>query len=402
MDSVRGLRLNGVELSHALKQTAEPPGERGARSTQARDRVNEAIGHQRPDRTPRDFVAVPEVWRRLEEHFGTRKREEVLVRLGVDCRIVSYDSFCHDPRVDPAEVDWSASLERSSLGGMWRRVLPDGSTRDIWGAHRQKVANGFGVLEQFASHPLAQAQSLEELKAYPWPEPGWWDFRALPTAIAALNDQAVYHTRYRAGSVFETAWSLVGFERFLSDLAVQPELPAYVMERVAEVHLANLETVLRRAGTQIDLVYFYDDLASQNGLLIGASMYDRFIRPHHQAMIDLAARFGKPTMLHCCGSVYPLVPRLIEMGVAVLNPVQPRAKNMDGERLARDFGGRIAFHGGIDIQDLLPRATLEQVREQVASTCEVLGAQGGYIMCGSHHIQADTPIENILAMYGAD
>ena len=370
-----------------------------AKSTLPRDRVKGAISHRRTDRTPRDFAAVSEVWRRLEEHFGTSERSEVLARLGVDCRIISYDSFCHDPEVDPAEVDCEASRERSSLSGMWRRALPDGSNRDIWGAHRHRVANAFGTLDQFASHPLAEAASLEDLKQYRWPEPAWWDFRAVPQAISVLNEKTVFHIRYRAGSVFETAWSLVGFERFLSDLALRPELPAYIMERIAEVHLANLESVLRLAGDQIDLVYFYDDLASQNGLLISTGMYDRFLRKHHQRLFDLAARYGKPAMLHCCGSVYPLLPQLIEMGLAVLNPIQPRAKNMAHPKLAREFGGRIAFHGGIDIQDFLPRATPDQVRENVAATCEILGAQGGYIMSGSHHIQADTPLENILAMY---
>jgi uroporphyrinogen decarboxylase len=321
--------------------------------------------------------------------------------LGVDCRLVSYDSFCHDPAVDPAEVDCGASQERSSLAGLWRRVLPDGGNRDIWGAHRRRVANAFGVLDQFASHPLAEAASLAHLQKYRWPRPDWWDFRPLPQAISALNDTATFHIRYRVGSVFETAWSLVGFEKFLSDLAVQPELPAYIMERIAEVHLANLETALRLAGEQIDLVYFYDDLASQHGLLLSPAMYDRFIRPHHQRLIDLAARYGKPAMLHCCGSVYALLPRLIEMGLAVLNPVQPQARNMAHEKLAREFGDKIAFHGGIDIQDFLPRATPGQVRHQVAATCQILGAQGGYILSGSHHIQADTPLENILAMYDA-
>jgi uroporphyrinogen decarboxylase len=383
-----------------MKQAARQPGEAVVKSTQARDRVNDAIGHRRPDRTPRDFAAAPEIWRRLQEHFGASGRAEVLMRLGVDCRIVSYDSFCQDPAVKAEEVDCEAAQERSSVGGMWRQRLADGSNRDIWGAHRRKVANAFGVLEQFASHPLAGATSLEDLKPYRWPQPDWWDFGGLREAILALNDPSVYHIRYRVGSVFETAWSLAGFERFLSDLALQPELPAYLMERIAEVHLANLETVLRMAGEQIDLVYFYDDVAAQNGLLISPAMYDRFIRPHHQRLIDLAARFDKPVMVHSCGSVYTLLPRLIEMGVAVLNPVQPRAKDMAHEKLAREFGGRIAFHGGIDIQDILRRATPDQVREHVASTCELLGAEGGYIMSGSHHIQADTPVENILAMYG--
>jgi uroporphyrinogen decarboxylase len=88
------------------------------------------------------------------------------------------------------------------------------------------------------------------------------------------------------------------------------------------------------------------------------------------------------------------------MGLAVLNPIQPLARHMEPERLAAEFGGRISFHGGVDIQELLPKANPAEVRERVKYLSELLGRQGGYIMAGSHHLQADTPLENILALYG--
>ena len=89
------------------------------------------------------------------------------------------------------------------------------------------------------------------------------------------------------------------------------------------------------------------------------------------------------------------------MGLSVLNPIQPLARNMEPERLAAEFGGRISFHGGVDIQELLPKASSAEVRERVQYLSELLGRQGGYILAGSHHLQADTPLENVLAMYGA-
>jgi uroporphyrinogen decarboxylase len=385
-----------------------------------RGRVNEALAFRRPDRTPRDFAAVPEIWQGLGRHFGTHDRNEILRQLGVDCRVVSYDSFCRSPEVAAEQVDMDASQERSSVGGMWRRVEPDGSNRDIWGAHRARVANAFGVLEQFVSFPLQSAQSVEDLKRYRWPAPDWWDFRPIRAAIAELNRRpgsretdpplppgegrgeivgTRYHIRYRLGSVFETAWSLYGFERMLMDLAASPAMPAYVMERIAEVHLENLHVVLETTGDLIDLVYFYDDVASQEGLLMSPALYEQRLQPFHQRIIDLASRYGKPVMMHSCGSVYRLIPRLIDMGLAVLNPIQPSARWMEPERLAAEFGGRLAFHGGIDVQQFLPRATPSEVRDKVARTCEVLGHSGGYILAGSHHIQADTPIENVLAVY---
>lgn len=367
--------------------------------TAHKDRVNDAIAMRKPDRLPRDFAAVPEVWEKLGRHFGTEDRNVILKKLDIDCRIVSYDSFCEPPDTAPTEIDLNASQERSSVGGMWRRIEPDGSNRDIWGAHRKRVRTSFGTLDEFASFPLETANSLDGLRRYPWPTPDWWNFRSLRATIEALDDCEAYNIRYRVGSVFETAWSLYGLERFLVDLAIEPALPVYVMERIAEVHLENLRKALETAGDLIDIIYFYDDLASQQGLLLSPAMYRRYIQPFHRRIIDLAKHHGKPTMQHCCGSVYPLINRLIEMGLNILNPIQPSAENMSTEKLAREFGGRIAFHGGIDVQHFLPGAIPREVQDKVAYTSELLGRSGGYILSGSHHLQADIPVENVLAMY---
>lgn len=372
------------------------------RDTSHRDRVSQALRFERPDRTPRDFAAAPEVWTRLGNHFGTQVRDEILGRLGVDCRVVSYDSFCEHPDVTPGEIDMNASQERSSTGGMWRAIQPDGSNRDIWGAHRRRVPNAFGSFDEIVSYPLESARGIDDLRKHKWPEPGWWNFGELRNVIAGMNQSAVYSIRYRVGSVFETAWSLYGLERFLAELASEPDNPLYIMERIAEVHLENLRRVLETAGDLIDIVYFYDDLAAQNSLLLSPRFYTRYIQPLHRKIIELAASYGKPTMMHSCGSIYLLIASLIDMGLAILNPIQPSARDMEPERLAAEYGGRIAFHGGIDVQQFLPRATPEEVRQRVAHTSTVLGAHGGYIRAGSHHIQADTPVENILAMMSVD
>jgi uroporphyrinogen decarboxylase len=368
--------------------------------TTHRDRVNKAISFKKPDRTPRDFAAVPEIWNELIAYFGIQDRNEILKRLDVDCRIVSYDSFCQHPEYDLDNVDMNASQERSSVGGMWRVADADGTTTDIWGAKRKKVKVPSGVLEQFISYPLESAQNIDDLKKYNWPQPDWWDFTQLRSFINKFNDTKIYNIRFRLGSVFETAWSLYNFEKFLLDLALNPHMPQYIMERIAEVHLQNLNTVLEIAGDLIDIVYFYDDIASQNSLLMSPKMYEKFIRPFHKNIIELAAKYEKPTMMHCCGSVYPMIEKFIEMGLRILNPIQTSAKDMNPKKLINEFGNRIVFHGGIDVQQFLPNATPEQVKNKVKYTCNTLGANGGYIMAGSHHIQADISLENVLAMYG--
>ena len=367
-----------------------------------RDRVNKALRFQKPDRTPRDFAAVPEVWKKLGDHFGTMDRKVILEKLDIDCRIVYYDHFCTPPEIDEGQVDLQASQERASLSGMWRKVEPDGSNRDIWGAHRKRTQTPFGVLDEFASFPLEKANSIDDLAKYKWPEPDWWDFSDIREYILELNQKSFYNIRYRVGSFFETAWSLYNFEKFQLDLAMNPDMPVYVMSRIAEVHYENLRRVLELAGDLIDIVYFYDDIASQDNLLISPEMYEAFVQPFHQKLIDIAAQYNKPVMMHCCGSIYPLIPRLIDMGLKILNPIQPTARNMDPDTLNKEFGGKIAFHGGIDIQQFLPHATPDEVRDKVRYVSDVLGANGGYILAGSHHIQADIPLGNILAMYGID
>jgi len=158
--------------------------------------------------------------------------------------------------------------------------------------------------------------------------------------------------------------------------------------------------VLEMASDKIDIVYFYDDVASQRGLLISPEMYEKYVQPHHQRIIDIAGKYNKPVMMHCCGSAYRMIDRFIDMGLSILNPIQPNAKDMEPERLAAEFGGRIVFHGGIGIQEFLPTASPSEVREKVQYLSELLGAEGGYIMASAHHIQSDTPLENVLAMYG--
>jgi uroporphyrinogen decarboxylase len=370
--------------------------------TSHRDRVNAAVNFQKPDRLPRDFAAVPEIWEKLGNYFGTSDRKAILKKMDIDCRIVYYDNFCKPPGIDYNNVDLNASQERASLSGMWRKIESDGSSRDIWGAHRRRVKTPHGYLDEFASFPLESAASINDLKKYPWPNPDWWDFSHLREYVDELNDAAIYNIRYRIGSFFETAWSLYNFEKFQLEMAMKPEMPLYILERIADVHYENLRRVLNIAGDLIDIVYFYDDIASQENLLISPDMYREFIQPFHQKVIDIAADYNKPTMMHCCGSVYPLIPTLIDMGLKILNPIQPTARNMNPEKLSQEFGGGIVFHGGIDVQQFMQNAAPGQVSEKVKYVSDLLGKNGGYILAGSHHLQADIPLENIVAMYNVN
>ncbi|NOX61672.1 MAG: hypothetical protein GXP42_06970 [Chloroflexi bacterium] len=379
-----------------------------------RQRVLTALEHRLPDRQPVDFLATPEIWRRLQAHIGIDMGqpgddhlfdpnwEAILQHFEVDCRVISYDQFCKPPDsiIRPgAKIDWWNALSRSTPNRMWRQVLPDGASLDIWGHVIRVVENPTGAYEEFAAWPLAEAESVHDLKRHAWPEPDWWDFSPLPALIEQYDAMGEFHLRFRIGSVFEVAWQLRGMAEFLMDLVRQPEIPLYIMDRLTEVYVENTRRVLDMVGDRLDMVYFYDDVAMQNSLMISKKMWAKFVRPRHARLIEVAKAYGKPVMYHCDGAVYPLIPDLIELGVDVLNPIQPDAKGMDMERLKDEFGHRLSFHGGVDIITTLPRGSVADVQHEVRERIRVLGRDGGYILASSHHIQSDTPLANVFAMY---
>jgi uroporphyrinogen decarboxylase len=375
--------------------------------------VNVALSHQSPDRLPVDFLATPEIWDLLAERLGVDRQrldeslffdpawEEILRRLEVDCRVISYDQFCAPPEgAFPlgGRTEWWNVQSRSTPARMWRWVEEDGKATEIFGRRFRVQANELGSYEENMP-ALAAAQSLAEVKAHRWPDPDWWDFRPAKSVIRAMNRDRPRHVRFRMGSVFEVAWQLRGMETFLPEMAADPAIPTYMMERITDIMTEVTRRLLDEAGDDIDMVYFYDDVGSNLSLLISKKMWRALIRPCHQKLIDVAKKRGKQVMYHTDGAVRPLIPDLIEMGIDVLNPIQPGTTGMEPAALKRDFGAQISFHGGVDIVGLLPKASPADVRKAVRGLAADLGQNGGYIMAGSHHIQCDTPLDNVLALY---
>jgi len=379
-----------------------------------RERVLTAMRHETPDRVPVDFLATPEIWERLIAHLNLDPagigpaeyfdpaREALLPHFEIDCRVLSYDQFCTPPDslLHPgSHVDWWISMNRSTPNRMWRQINTDDTFNDIWSTHSYKMETAVGAYEGFKTWPLSQATSIEDLKKHPWPTPDWWDFSPVPAIMRELDAHTPYHFRFRIGSIFELGWQLRGLEEFMIDLASQPEFPMYIMDRMTEILLENLRRLLEVAGDRLDMVYFYDDIATQQSLMISKKMWRQYVRPHHVKLIELAHQYGKPVMYHTDGAIRQMLPELIDMGVDLLNPLQPDAKDMDLEAIKSEFGGKLAFHGGVDIMRTLPKGRPEQVQAEVRERVRQLGPGGGYILCSSHHIQPDTPITNVIAMY---
>ncbi len=386
--------------------------------TTPRERVRTAVSRAQPDRLPVDFLATTEIWEKLAAHFAIPAAElndslffdpaweEILRRLHVDCRVLSYDQFVAPP-LDRlpyrGEVEWWNVRSRSTPARMWRLRTAPGEAYDIFGRRFRNQTNGKAEYEENIT-VLGDAEDVDDLRKHPWPDPDFWDFSGMRTAIAALNAGGVTpHIRYRMGSIFEVAWQLRGMENFMMDLAAEPEMASYLLGQLSDITAETSDRALAAAGDAVDMVYFYDDIAANTGLMISEAMWEEFLMPHHRRLCDIAKKHNKKVMYHSDGDLGVILNRLIDdVGVDVLNPLQPNTVGMEPAKLKREVGERLSFHGGIDIVELLPKGSPEDVRRAVRDISAVLGRGGGYVMASSHHIQADTPLENVLAMYGME
>jgi uroporphyrinogen decarboxylase len=197
------------------------------------------------------------------------------------------------------------------------------------------------------------------------------------------------------------AMYLRGIDQILLDLALDPEIAEYIFRRVADFYLEYARRTFEAADGGIDIFMMGDDFGTQKGLFCSPDMWRRFLRPGFKAFIDLGRQYGCRVAHHSCGSIKPIIPDLIECGLDVLNPVQPDVRDMDRRELKRQFGDRLCFHGSISIQQTLPFGTPDDVHREVQERFDTLGPGGGFIFCTAHNIQADTPTENIVALFDA-
>jgi len=343
-----------------------------------KERVRRALRHQPTDRVPVDLWATPETFANLRRRLDVATDDGVLLALGVDIRVAG-------PRYTGPEFPASEA----------------GAVRDLWGVERKPVLAGAARYLEVSRCPLADVETVAEVDAYAWPDPEAYDFDEVARQAEAAGDCYVVNVGHRLNrtGVLKCAIYLRGMEQFLTDLALRPDLARAIIRHVTEHYLVHNEGLFRAARGLADAFLMGDDFGTQTGLLVSRPMWREFFADSLRAFADLAHTYGLTVMLHSCGAVREIVDDLIGLGVEVLNPVQVRAAGMDIEELKRDFAGRVSFYGAIDIQETLPRGTVEEVEREVARTIEVLGAGGGYILCPTHSVQPDTPVDNILAVY---
>jgi uroporphyrinogen decarboxylase len=190
-------------------------------------------------------------------------------------------------------------------------------------------------------------------------------------------------------------------EQAFEDLILNQAVLEAALERIHWIHEAIIRHTLDEAADLIDFIYVAEDLGNQQSLLMSPQSFRRFLKPRLARMIELVHSYGVKVFHHDDGAIRPLLPDLIEIGIDVLNPIQWRCRGMDREALARDFGASLVFHGAVDNQRTLPFGTPEEVRREVEDNIRIFRNCKGYIVAPCHNIQANTPTENILAMYDA-
>lgn len=344
------------------------------------ERVNTALRHQEPDRVPIGYYATPEAHAALKEFLGATDDEALLQRLGVDYR-----------RVGPRYI---GPPEKS--GDFFNFEVDE----DFWGVKRRAVKNAFGgTYMEIYHHPLAHVTQAGELDEIEWPRIEWFDFSGLETQIDELNATGRKWFITFGGGGFETPWYLRGLEQFMVDLVENPELVEGICRRVTDFFIERTVKVLEAANGKIDMVFTGGDIGTQRGMMLSPQLWRDRIKPWTGRLIQTYKRLGYSTLYHSDGSFLEVIEDFIELGLDVLNPIQTRAVGMDPDLLKQRFGDRLCFNGGLDIQEILPHGTPEQVACETQRMIDLLGTNGGYIIEPAHAFQPDTPCENIMAMY---
>jgi len=241
--------------------------------------------------------------------------------------------------------------------------------------------------------------------SYPhYPSAHWFDFSEIEAQCEAYREERIVIAtgdRLNRTSTLKAAMYLRGTEQIFIDMVEAPDMARALFSRIKQFYLDYNERLFRAANGKIDIFMMGDDFGAQNGLLVSYDMWCEFFRQPLKEYTEQAKRFGMKVMHHSCGAIRQIIPDLIEIGIDILNPLQPGAVGMEPASLKRNFGDRICFHGSIDIQHTLPYGTPEDIRNEVRDRMRALARGGGFIICTAHNIQVDTPIENILTLFDA-
>jgi uroporphyrinogen-III decarboxylase len=352
-----------------------------------RERVIAALNHQKVDRPPFQATFTPE--------FAERLRTKLNI-LG-------------KPPYDPHSFRWSGyELEKATgqdalqfgMGWSTNYYLDDKPYEDDWGIGWSvafyDTAFGKGFYSDITHHPLKEDPS--QVDHYTAPDPNAPKlYHGLERLIKEEKDDYYIIGRIHC-TIFETAWALRGMVEMFMDMVENKDLADKILEIPYQHHLQIAKNMAERG---VDMIWLGDDVGGQNGMLMSPDMWRYFFKERMKTIILEIKKINPEIKVayHSCGNVLSIIPDLIEVGLDVLNPIQ--AECMDLEFLQKEYGDRLCFFGGINVQSTLPFGSQKDIINEVQHGMNTIGKNGGWICAPTHHVQQDTPMENYYALVDA-
>lgn len=270
---------------------------------------------------------------------------------------------------------------------------------DEWGVGWRSVEYttpfGVGRYTEIVNHPLADDRAIAAYKA---PDPHRPELYVEADRVLRTFKDEYWIVGVTVTTMFETAWALRGYERMLMDFALRPEIAEQLLDIPYQYHLSAAKTLTQMG---VDMIWLGDDVGAQNAMLISPKMWRHFFKPRMAHFIAELKSINPQLKVayHSDGNIYPIIPDLIEIGLDVLNPVQPAS--LDLVKLKQDYGDKLCFWGSIDEQHTLPFGSPTDVQDEILTRLKTLGVKGGLILGPTHNVQLDTPMENFWAMINA-
>jgi uroporphyrinogen decarboxylase len=388
-----------------IKNANKYPGDRYT----PRERVLKILDHEEPDRVTAELggcmsFMTKQVYFKVKHYLGLPLKFD---EIDYWPREASYSPFWA-PRIDEEiyrrfKIDFRAVGIKLAGPFVSKKVYPDGSFIDEWGYHRKA---GETYMEFATPYALEHAQTLDEIEDDPyWPDPETErSVEGLGRLARALDDAgyAVCCLNPGSGGVFETAFSRRGFDKFMEDMYFRPKLAHALLNKATQLQITMYDMLLDEVGDYCVIVGTADDLAGQITPFLSLEKYRTFIKPYQKRLYDfIHSKTHARLYLHSCGNIEMFVNDLIEIGVDILNPVQPECPDMDLKVLKQKYGDRLTFCGGIGSQHILSHGSRAEVEAEVKRAISAAAVGGGYIVAPGHYIQPEVSPENVCAMYDA-
>ncbi|MGD8858001.1 MAG: uroporphyrinogen decarboxylase family protein [Chloroflexota bacterium] len=353
-----------------------------------RDRVLTALHHKEPDRCPMQISFTPEFAARI-------KRELALDDAALHNPHGGGNTYIIERRLDEDLLLTSVGWANSYYASESYDQVGDSYTDEwgvVWRSVPYETRFGTGHYTEMVGHPLAEDEAIERYRP---PDPNRPELYLEAERVLDAYQDEYWIVGVTVTTIFETAWALRGYEKTLMDLALNPDYVERLFDIPFHYHLTAAKK-LTELG--VDMIWLGDDIGSQDRLLISPATWRRFLKPRMATFIETLKGINPRLKIayHSDGDISPLIPELIEIGLDVLNPIQPRS--MDPAVVKKTYGKNLCFWGSIDEQHTLPFGSPADVEREVIQRLGSIGQGGGLIIGPTHHVQLDTPLANFWAM----